>query len=154
MRKLLLLTLVSLIVLPVLAQENQANVKAAVKDRHKEWIAAANKKDATTLTNLFDENAVLMPPREEPVLGKAAIGEWYKKLFADPQYVPFTETVDSKSFHVVGDIAIETSNFEGDATRGGKQIHFRGKHLIVWKKQEDDSWKVFRYMFDEIPQKK
>src|SRR5262249_60265923 len=119
MRKLLSLTLVSLIVLPALAQENQANVKAAVEDRHKEWIAAANKKDATALTNLFDDNAVLMPPREEAVLGKAAIGEWDKKLFADPHYVPFTETVDSMSFHVGGDIAIETANFEGEQTRCG-----------------------------------
>ena len=68
--------------------------------------------------------------------------------------MPFTETVDLKSFHMVGDIAIETSNFEGDATRAGKQIHFRGKNLIVWKKQEDGSWKIFRYIFDEIPAKK
>ena len=38
-------------------------------------------------------------------------------------------------------------------TRDGKQIHFHGKILIVWKKQKDGSW-IFRYMFDEIPAKK
>src|SRR5438309_6779234 len=46
-------------------------------------------------------------------------------------FVPFTVTVDLKSFHVIGDIALETSNFEGDATRAG-QIHFSGKNTIVW----------------------
>lgn len=143
-----------LAVLPVLAQDKEASIKVTVEDRYKEWIAAANKKDAEALTNLFDENAVLMPPREEPVLGKAAIEEWYKKLVADPKFVPFTETVVSNSFHVVGDIAIDTSDFEGDATREGKQIHFRGKNLIVWKQQKDSSWRIFRYMFDEIPAKK
>jgi ketosteroid isomerase-like protein len=29
-----------------------------------EWIAAANKKDAEALTNLYDENSILMPEEE------------------------------------------------------------------------------------------
>jgi uncharacterized protein (TIGR02246 family) len=141
-------------VLQALANDNEANVKATVENRYKEWIAAANNKDATALANLYDENAVLMPKEEEPVIGNAAIGEYYKKLVADPHFVPFTLNLNWNSFHVVGDIAIATSVFEGDATREGKQIRFRGKNLIVWKKQEDNSWKMFRYMYDEIPAKK
>jgi uncharacterized protein (TIGR02246 family) len=133
---------------------DEARIKAAVEDRYQEWLSAANKKDATALTNLYDENAVLMPKAEEPVLGKAAIGEYYKKLVADPHFVPFTLKLDWNSFHVVDDIAIATALFEGDATRDGKQIHFRGKDLLVWKKQADGSWKIFRYMYDEIPAKK
>ena len=73
---------------------------------------------------------------------------------ADPHFVPFTLALNWNSFHVVDDIAIATSVFEGDVTRNGKQIHFRGKNLLVWKKQADGSWKIFRYMFDEIPAKK
>lgn len=152
MRK--LFVLMFLVVLPALAQDNEAEIKAAVQDRYKEWLAAANKKDVSVMTNLYDENAVLMPKSEEPVLGKTAIGEYYKKLFANPQFVPFTLTTNWNSFHAVGDIAIATSVFEGDVTRDGKQIHFRGKNLLVWKKQKDGSWKIFRYMYDEIPAKK
>ena len=154
MRKLLSLTITFLVVLSALAGDNEANIKATVEDRYKEWIAAANKKDATALTNLYDENAVLMPKEEEPVIGKAAISEYYKKLVADPHFVPFTLTLHWNSFHIVDDIAIATSVFEGDVTGNGKQIPFRGKNLIVWKKQEDDSWKIFRYVYDEIPAKK
>ena len=154
MSKLLSLTIMFLVVLPVFAQNNEANIKAAVEDRYKEWLAAANKKDAMALTNLYDEDAVLMPKEEEPVLGKAAIGEYYKKLVADPHFVPFTLTVNWNSFHVVDNVAIATSVFDGDVTRNGKQIHFRGKNLLVWKKQTDGSWKIFRYMYDEIPAKK
>jgi len=155
MRKLILLTSMLLLSVPVLANaDEEAKIKAAVEDRYKEWLAAANKKDVAAMTNLYDDNAVLMPKSEEPVLGKAAIGEYYKKLFADPNFVPFTLTLNWNSFHAVGDIAIATSVFEGDVTRKGKQIHFRGKNLLVWKKQADGSWKIFRYMFDEIPAKK
>ena len=155
MRKLFLLTLMLLLSLPVLANDNEeASVKAAVEDRYQEWLAAAKKKDVSAMMDLYDENAVLMPKSEEPVLSKAAIGEYYKKLFANPQFVPFTLTLDWNSFHPAGDIATSTSVFEGDVTRNGKQIHFRGKNLLVWKKQADGSWKIFRYMFDEIPAKK
>jgi len=85
------------------------------------------------------------------MIGKAAIGGYYKKLVADPHFVPFTLTLNWNSSHVVGDIAIATSVFEGDVTRNGKQIHFRGKNLVVWKKGAGGSWKIFRYMYDEIP---
>jgi uncharacterized protein (TIGR02246 family) len=155
MRKLLLLALMLLVSVPALAQDNdETRIKAAVQDRYKEWLAAANKKDVSAMTNLYDDNAVLMPKSEEPVLGRAAIGEYYKKLFADPHFVPFTLNLNWNSFHLAGDVAIATSVFEGDATRDGKQIHFRGKNLLIWKKEADGSWKIFRYMYDEIPTKK
>jgi uncharacterized protein (TIGR02246 family) len=154
MRNLLLLTLVFLLSVPALANDNETQIKATVEDRYKEWLAAENKKDVSAVTELYDESAVLMPKSEEPVLGKTAIGEYYKKLFANPNFVPFTLTLDLNSFHVAGDIAIATSVFEGDVTRNGKQIHFRGKNLLVWKKESDGSWKIFRYMYDEIPTKK
>ena len=143
-----------LLSVPAMAQEEEGKIKAAVEDRYKEWLAAANKKDVAAMIDLYDENAVLMPKSEEPVLGKAAIGEYYKKLFANPDFVPFTLNSNWNSFHVAGDVAIATSVFEGDVTRNGKQTHFRGKNLLVWKKQKDGSWKIFRYMFDEIPAKK
>jgi uncharacterized protein (TIGR02246 family) len=152
MHKLFLLTFMFLLSVPAFAQDNQeAKIKAAVENRYQDWLRAANKKDAAEMTNLYDDNAVLLPKSEEPVLGKAAIGEYYKKLFANPQFVPFTLTLDWNSFHLVGDIAIATAIFEGDATRNEKQIHFRGKDFLVWKKEADGSWKIFRYMYDEIP---
>ena len=63
MRNLLLLTLMLLVVSPAVANESEAEIKTTVENRYKEWIAAANKKDAVALTNLYDENAVLMPRR-------------------------------------------------------------------------------------------
>jgi uncharacterized protein (TIGR02246 family) len=151
MRQLILPTFMFLFSLPAFAQDNEAKIKAAVENRYQDWLAAANKKDAAEMTNLYDDNAVLLPKSEEPVLGKPAIGEYYKKLFANPQFVPFTLKSDWNSFHLAGDVAIATSVFEGDATRNEKQIHFRGKNFLVWRKQADGSWKIFRFMYDEIP---
>ena len=154
MRKFVVLTLAFLAVVPVFAKDDEANTKAAVTEQYQRWLAAENKKDAAAITDFYDENAVLMPKQEEPVIGKPAIGEYYKRLVANPQFVPFTLSVQSNSFHVAGDIAIETASFDGDVTRNDKQIHFRGKEIVVWKKEQDGSWKIYRYMFDEIPAKK
>ena len=154
MRKLLSLILVLIATLPGLAKPDDAKIRTVVGDRYKEWIAAASRKDAEALTNLYDEDAVLLPKEEEPVIGKAAIADYYKKLVADPHFVPFTANLETNSFHVVNDIAIQTADFDGELTRGGKQIQFHGKTLLVWKRQEGGSWKIFRYMFDEIPAKK
>ena len=100
-----------LLSVPAMAQEEEGKIKAAVEDRYKEWLAAANKKDAAAMIDLYDENAVLMPKSEEPVLGKAAIGEYYKKLFANPDFVPFTLNNNWNSFHVAGDVAIADLGF-------------------------------------------
>ena len=151
----LIFVMLFMVSLPAFAQYNEeARIKATVEDRFQEWLAAANKKDAAAMTNLYDQNAVLLPKSEELVLGKAAIGEYYRKLFANSNFVPFTLKLEWNSFHLAGDVAIATALFEGDATRNEKPIHFRGKNLLVWKKQADASWKIFRYMYDEIPAKK
>ena len=155
MRRLLGVALLFILVLPGIAKDDDAKIKAAVEDGYRQWVAAANKKDAAALANLYDEEAVLLPPHEEPTIGKAAIGEWYKKFVADPHMGPFTEKFDSNSFHVVGDIAIDTSDFDGDAAMSdGKTVHFHGKNMVLWRKQRDGSWKIFRDMWDSIPQKK
>jgi uncharacterized protein (TIGR02246 family) len=154
MRKCVVLTLVFLAVVPVLAKDDEAKIKAAVTERYQRWIAAENKKDAEAIADFYDENAVLMPKQEEPVIGKAAIGEYYRKLVADPPLCAVHAALESNSFHVVGDVAIETADFDGVVKRNDKQIPFHGRNLIVWKKQKDGSWKIFRYMFDEIPAKK
>jgi ketosteroid isomerase-like protein len=153
MHKVLSFTLICLATLPALAKDD-VKIKAILEDRYNQWLAAENTKDAEALTNLFDENAVLMPKQEEPVIGKTAIGDYYKKLVADPHFVPFTLALNWNSFHLASDIAVATAVFDGALTRNGKQIHFRGKNLLVWRKQKNNSWKIFRYMYDEIPAKK
>src|SRR5215472_13497546 len=106
MHKGVVFMLVFLSVVPLLAQDDEAKIKAAVTERYQLWIAAENEKDAEAITSLYDENAVLMPKQEEAVIGRPAIGEYYRRLVADPHFVPFSLTLHSNSFYVVADIAI------------------------------------------------
>jgi len=63
MRKLLSLTLLLLVALPVLEKDNEAKIKAAVEDRYKEWLAAENKKDAEVLTSFTTRMRSSCPQR-------------------------------------------------------------------------------------------
>ena len=61
-RKLFLLTIISGLSVPMLANDNEeAKTKAAVEDVYEQWLAAANKKDVAAMMDLYDANAVLMP---------------------------------------------------------------------------------------------
>jgi ketosteroid isomerase-like protein len=57
------------------AEQNDAAMKATLENRYQDWLSAANRKNASAMTALYDEAAVLMPKSEEPVIGKTAIAE-------------------------------------------------------------------------------
>ena len=45
--------------------QDEASIKSAVESRYQDWLAAANKKDAVAMLDLYDDNAVLLPKSEE-----------------------------------------------------------------------------------------
>ena len=51
-------------------------------DIAKKMGAAFNAKNATRLARLYCDDAVLMPPGESLITGRAAIRSWFKKAFA------------------------------------------------------------------------
>src|SRR5713226_3330753 len=80
--------------------------------QYKAWIAATQRKDSDANTALYDESAIILAPGEEPVVGRAAILDFYKKfnsgksLLADEQFTPV-------ALDVCGDLAIDVSQFSG-----------------------------------------
>ncbi|MBZ5599764.1 MAG: hypothetical protein LAN83_15745 [Acidobacteriia bacterium] len=60
---------------------------------------------------------------------------------------------DTGLFMSTPDIAIETADFSGVSNVDGKEVVFRGKNLIVWKRQSDGSWKILRDIWNVSPAK-
>ena len=74
MRKPLLLSLMLLVVLPALANENEAEIKATVENRYKEWIAAASGCSVSTIavsgtTSVWFATVTTMPSSTASVSG-------------------------------------------------------------------------------------
>lgn len=115
------------------AQDTKAEITAAAEKME----AAFNARDAATLTSLYAETAIVMPPGSEPLKGHEAIGAMWESL---DEAAPELD-LKTKDVIVSGDLAIETGGWSGTFADGSHADH--GSYLAVWKKT-DDGWKMIR----------
>ena len=59
----------------------------------KRWVDAFNKADVSALNELYDENAVNHQVANEPVMGKAAIEEMFRREFDNAEMVCIVENM-------------------------------------------------------------
>jgi len=110
---------------------------------NEQWREAMRSGNADRLAELYTENAVLMPPTDETIVGRAPIGQY----FAEPDHKP------SLGNYTVDLVACE---FDGDSLNiagvwGAQQIDYRGRSntisgnlMRVLDRQTDGSW-ALRY---------
>ena len=115
------------------AQDAKAEITAAAEKME----VAFNGKDAGTLTALYAEDAVVMPPGVEPLRGHEAIRAMWESLDAATP----TLALQTKDVMPAGDLAIETGSWSMTAPDGSHVDH--GSYLAVWKKT-DAGWKMVR----------
>jgi ketosteroid isomerase-like protein len=113
--------------------------------------AAFNARDAGALASLYSDTAVLMPPNEPMVRGRAAIERWFERALSRLRNIRVLAT---KSI-VEGDRAFQAGTFtssahagaasssaeEHGATQAGKYVLFLEKHAGDWK-IEYDIWNL------------
>ena len=115
------------------AQDATAEITAAAEMME----AAFNARDAATLTSLYAETAIVMPPGSEPMAGHQAIRAMWDSLDENAPALDLKTT----DVMLVGDLAVETGSWSGTFADGTHADH--GSYLAVWKKT-DDGWKMIR----------
>lgn len=115
------------------AQDAKAEITAAAETME----VAFNSRDAATLTALYTETAVVMPPGVEPLKGHEAIRAMWESLDETTPTLALTTT----DVMPMGDLAVETGSWSMTAPDGSHADH--GSYLAVWKKT-DDGWKMIR----------
>ncbi len=130
---------------------SQRDVQAAINKAYARYVEATKSKNAAAAASLYDDEAMLLPPHEKPVSGKDAILAYYRKFYASPGRL-LAETFTTLDLHVSTDLALEVVDENGavDVPDHGT-ISFHGKSFVVWKRQTDGSWKIYRDMWDEYP---
>ena len=115
---------------------------------HHKWLDAMKANDAEALGRLVTEDAVLMPPHDQPVVGRQGVIDWFagvvKQARTTAVGVPQREVI------MAGDVGIERGSFTWQVapTGGGAPIEDRGNYLAVWRRQSDGSWKVTREIWN------
>jgi len=115
------------------AQNAKAEITAAAETME----VAFNSRDAATLTALYAETALVMPPGVEPLKGHEAIRAMWDSLDESAPTLDLTTT----DVMPMGDLAVETGRWSMTAPDGSHADH--GSYLAVWKKT-DDGWKMIR----------
>ena len=134
---------------------------SAAKEQDREGIEALQKRDiaasiafdVNALLDLCTDDAVLLPPRHEPVVGKAAIRRFLeekKEQHANYDVLAYDE--QWSEVMVIGEYAYQWGmvSFRMRPPTGsevGSAVHA----MRILKREEDGSWRVARAMWNEAP---
>jgi uncharacterized protein (TIGR02246 family) len=108
--------------------------RGAIEATVDRYVAASNEGDAVALTALYAEDAVLLPPDHEPILGRKAIGDFWNQG---------TDTgleVSTLRLDVDGDVAYLVGRYRLPATE--EEEADAGQYVLCLKRQADGAWKL------------
>jgi ketosteroid isomerase-like protein len=116
--------------------------KEAVDKGHDKWLDAMRTNDAEALGRLVTEEARLMPPHQQSVVGRQSVIDWFAGVVKQARTTAVAVT--QREVIVAGDLAIEQGMFRWKMTPtvGGSLIEDEGSFLAIWKQQPDGSWKL------------
>lgn len=107
-------------------------------------IAAVERGDSMAAASFYDDSAMAMPPGGDAAVGHANL----VKLFGSFAGVTVTNMqLKVRDVAASGDLASETGHFEWTLTAkqaGAKPMTETGKYVVVWKRQADGSYRLFR----------
>ncbi len=123
---------------------------AIAQQGYARWIKATQARDSQADAALYTDDAVVLPPDQAPVVGRAAIVKFYQDFNASPARL-VDETFTPRALLFCGDMIVDVSEFTGHVEVPGKGlIPFHGKNMVVWKKDTDGDWKLQRDMWSDI----
>ena len=108
--------------------------RKAVEATVNRYVEATNKGDADALAQLYEDDAVLLPPDHQPIEGRTAIGEfWRQGTDEGLEVTTLRLDVQGGIGYLVGQYTLpETDEEPADS----------GKTVMCLKRQQDGSWKV------------
>jgi uncharacterized protein (TIGR02246 family) len=114
--------------------------RTAIRQVDENYVKLANARDSKGVSALYAEDAIVLPPNQAAVQGRAAIQAFWE---APPPISNFQ--VQILEIEERGDLAYsrETCSITVSPT-GAAPVEDHGKGLTIWRKQADGSWKMLR----------
>lgn len=122
-----------------------ATVRQKIEAGNAGVIAALQKGDSIAAASFYDDSAMVMPSEMAAAVGHAQIVSTFGGL--STMFTVSNMKLMVGDVVASGDLASETGRFEWTLTpkaKGGKPMTEKGKYVVVWKKQADGSYKLFR----------
>jgi ketosteroid isomerase-like protein len=97
--------------------------------------------DVKSVSSMFAENALLMPPNEPLIRGRAAIEQFYRGWLSSPAR-PTKFTFSHLESPVLGDMAYDVGTYSLSFSPGpGQNVTESGKYTVVLKRS-GDRWQI------------
>ena len=108
--------------------------RGAIEATVDRYVVASNEGDAAALTELYAEDAVLLPPDHEPIHGRQAIGEfWQQGTDTGLEVSTLRLEVEGNVAYLVGRYRLPPTEQEGADS---------GQYVLCLKRQTDGTWKL------------
>src|SRR5215831_4986539 len=123
---------------------------AGVRQLTQEHVNAMASRDVTKLLELNSDSVVYLPPRRDPIVGKAAVKQMFEMFFA--QFSSIEQSATPSEIAVYGDHAIawgpEALKL---TTHSGQVIEMKGHGMTLMERHPDGSWKFTRGINNLMP---
>lgn len=117
-------------------------LRARIEKMGKDFADAYNRGDDKAVAAFYGPDAALMPPDSDVVTGAPAIEAFWKSGHAMGMKGVKLETDDVVSS---GNYLVETGRAIVDMAPAGQPASTQTfKYVVVWRKQKDGSWKIYR----------
>jgi uncharacterized protein (TIGR02246 family) len=123
-----------------------ADVRAQVEQAAAQFSETFNRGDVAALAAMYDTAAVVLAPNAPPMRGRQNI----EALWAGARQQGFkTLNLVVNSVELIGDHAIELGSYTLVIQPAGQgELTDRGKYVVLWKRQADGTWKLYRDAFN------
>lgn len=129
------------------AQSTFADELARITAFNERYLQSINEEDIATLSSLTTDGHVMLPPNQEPVVGKSANDAMNGGAF---ERYDFSETWTPVETVIDGNLAFQRGTFTTIATpKGdGDRLAVSGSFLRIYQRQPNGEWRMTRDMFN------
>ncbi len=123
-----------------------SEVRQQIEQAVARFVEAFNRGDAAAVAALYDTAGVVLAPNAPPMRGRQNI----EALWAGARQQGFrTLNLQVNSVELIGDHAIELGSYTLVVQPPGQgETTDRGKYIVIWKRQADGTWKLYRDAFN------
>jgi uncharacterized protein (TIGR02246 family) len=124
------------------AQQAGVAAEAAIRANSIAWSQAATAKDLDKAVSFYADGALILPEKAPAVRGSENIRKNWAPVVTLPGPGLSWQT-SALEVARSGDLAYETGAYNFVTTdKKGEATDYKGKYLVIWKKQTDGTWKV------------
>lgn len=141
--RLLLFTLITLSSLFVFSQSEEDKIRALAKQFSADLMA----QNLDAVVAAYTDDGKIFPAGSDILEGKDLKNYWNPEKPNDWKIV--YHKITPKEIKVLGDEAYDYGYYEGKASNGTDTSEFKGKYVIIWRKEEG-SWKMYLDIWNRL----